>query len=299
MLAAITPLIPLLQAIPLHIDSAKASLLNAFQSREPCHSGVPQASLVVRSCSTNKRPRTTSLSGQTPHGSKRSRIDQSVSPPVQNCNDPTTTPKLIPRRPSAHNSPLPAFRSDATPPRSLTPGQKPRAPPDCTLARTSTPARDAAIQISTSLQHVSALGSRTNTQQLATTSTDNVRNPFLRSMTRDRAGQLVQEHSMITFPQSDTSMLRNTHNADTSPMASNPSSIAMLAQQVKKVNELRRTSTQMVASQSKAFPVQGPQGNARQLKSAMTILPSKNIFPPPRRRRSPPVRCRVFVRLSL
>ncbi|KAF8624030.1 hypothetical protein AX17_007236 [Amanita inopinata Kibby_2008] len=85
-LAVITPLLPLIQAIPLHIDSAKNALSDLFRKQTPCYAKANQATQTspktqpLSTRSPSKRQRTVSLSENlatlaSSHANKKPRVE--------------------------------------------------------------------------------------------------------------------------------------------------------------------------------------------------------------------------------
>lgn len=243
---------PLLQAIPLHIDSAKNSLLDTIRSTRqpmPSHAKATQTSPVTypcKDCGTNKRPRTTSLSDNsatlTPRVNKRPRIDQgavnvptrpSKPTPVQNRTCLPTTPKL-PKRSSDHNRPTSSSRSTVTFTCPPNPGSKP-------VGRANTGTRQNGSQHVPGQQHSLSLGDCTNALRVVRTDSTN---PLMKraSVTRDKSRHPIQKEPAVSLiPWSGELMNPNSRKEEISQTTSN---YTMPVQQIQTINNFRRTSTQ-------------------------------------------------------
>ena len=134
MLSALTPLTPLLQAIPLHIDLAKNSVMNALQKQGATDAKAIQTSPTLQTPTihySNKRPRAHSrsdnLAAPTPQTNKRFCEEREVAVPPNRLSMTTNTRNsrnITPKPGSKRQSFRSSSRNSVLADRFQTPGQK-------------------------------------------------------------------------------------------------------------------------------------------------------------------------------
>ncbi|KAF8629070.1 hypothetical protein AX15_003566 [Amanita polypyramis BW_CC] len=282
MLATIIPLVPLLQAVPLHIDSAKNSLLDTLQKQAHHHTKATQTSPVIQMPtirSPNKRSRTMSLSDNLTalafQVSKRSRVEpEALAVPnrrsvsfVVNKRTGAGTPKSDYERhnrlaATSHSGPSQPFN------RPQTPGPRHETVIKPVIHASLNPERCITTHRSPGALHTPTLGNR-NLQPETTNATvfKDTPSPHTKKV----------EVNILALKLSGSRM--------TPP------------HQTEETNIIKRTTMHTPARKPKATQPPGTQIKPRQLKSATTMLSLNSRLTQPRPRRSPPKEGRRFIAL--
>ncbi|KAK2465682.1 hypothetical protein APHAL10511_002226 [Amanita phalloides] len=289
MLSNLTPLMPLLQAIPLNIDSAKNSILDTLRKQAVSCTKVTQTSPVAKTpCirRTSKRSRTMSpadnraaLASRT---SKRPRAEPNLM-----------LPSSINSITSVARTPRPSSRSDVLFDCSGTPNQNLGTMPtiDQVVNRESTiPGRLAIRQ-----PQLPALGDRTNSLRpdLCSIFPSKESLSRLTSVGRNKSMQITRTPTSTI--RSGAQVMSSSINRTENPMLQASVSTIPPPQQIKNSSDPKRSSSHMPAPRLKTAQLPGPQ--TRQLKPAATLLPSQARLRPLRSRRSPPKEGRRFIPL--
>ena len=274
MLATVTSLMPSLQAIPLHVDSAKNSLLDTLRKQTHYHTKAIQTSTVTQMSTVltpNKRSRTMSdnLTALTFQASKRPREEpesltvpsRSSMPPTVNKHTGTSTPRSNGER-----------HQLVVTPRSSTSQQFDRPQTPCqkgtdtihkaAIHASLTPAGHCAAYHSPRLLHIPTLGdleNNTNSLQTGITAISKVPLNRLTSIGRKTSIQILRTTSSVApVSQDESSLQLFTKKAEVSIPV--PKLSGSTSQQT---NTIKRSTTRMIPPRPKTMQQLGAQVKSR------------------------------------
>lgn len=241
-LSALTPLTPLLQAIPLHIDLAKNSVMNALQKQVATDAKAIQTSPAFQTPvihNSNKRPRAHSrsdnLAASTSQTNKRFCEEREVAVPPNRLSmttNPRNTRNTSPKSGSKRQSFRSNSRSSILADRFQSPGQKSRTVID-DAAFSLIPSR----QIHRSPHQPPASGDRGNAMHTSKDTLSRLTNLGRKTSERNRMPSMTQ-----LVPLNIASM-NGSEMKPTALQASN--SVILPPQKSKDCNALQRSSTHL------------------------------------------------------